>query len=97
MPGLDLAQPPPASFVRAGPDSQDWEKGDPVVATLREMTVRATNPPDPNGSGLWTDLAALVRRAQRGDRDAYGRLVEQFERTVHAVCLRRLGNPSEAA
>ena len=49
-------------------------------------------PPDPK----WIDLAALVRRAQRGDREAFGELVEQFERTVHAICLRRLGNPSEA-
>jgi RNA polymerase sigma-70 factor (ECF subfamily) len=44
----------------------------------------------------WTDLAELVTRAQRGDREAFGELVEQFERTVHAICLRRLGNPSEA-
>jgi RNA polymerase sigma-70 factor (ECF subfamily) len=32
-----------------------------------------------------------------GDRAAFGRLVEQFQRTVHAICLRRLGNASEAA
>jgi RNA polymerase sigma-70 factor (ECF subfamily) len=44
----------------------------------------------------WDDLALLVRRAQVGDREAFGRLVEQFQRTVHAICLRRLGNPSEA-
>ena len=67
-------------------------KGDPVLATL-EPPVREL---DPANAGKWTDLAALVRRAQRGDREAFGRLVEQFERTVHAVCLRRLGNPSEA-
>src|SRR5205085_9284285 len=42
------------------------------------------------------DLASLVRRAQACDRDAFGELVEQFQRTVHAICLRRLGNPSEA-
>ena len=41
-------------------------------------------------------MADLVRRAQRGDREAFGRLVEQFQRTVHAICLRRLSNPSEA-
>jgi RNA polymerase sigma-70 factor (ECF subfamily) len=65
-----------------------------VLATLElERPVRESNPA---GAGKWTDLAALVRRAQRGDRDAFGRLVEQFERTVYAVCLRRLGNPSEA-
>ena len=44
----------------------------------------------------WTELADLVVQAQEGDRAAFGELVRQFERTVHAICLRRLGNPSEA-
>lgn len=44
----------------------------------------------------WSDLSLLVLRAQGGDRAAFGDLVRQFERTVHAICLRRLGNPSEA-
>lgn len=44
----------------------------------------------------WSDLASTVVRAQTGDRAAFGSLVKQFERTVHAICLRRLGNPSEA-
>jgi len=44
----------------------------------------------------WTAVAELVVRAQEGDRDAFGRLVEQFEPTVHAIALRRLGNASEA-
>ena len=57
----------------------------------------ATLPTLPCSESKWNDLAILVRRAQRGDRDAFGRLVEQFERTVLAICLRRLGNPSEAA
>jgi RNA polymerase sigma-70 factor (ECF subfamily) len=59
----------------------------PVLATLREAPVRETG---------WMDLATLVERAQGGDREAFGRLVEQFERTVYAVCLGRLSNPSEA-
>ena len=41
-------------------------------------------------------MATLVRQAQAGDREALGRLIEQFQRTVHAIALRRLGNPSEA-
>ncbi len=58
-----------------------------MLATLRNVT---TNDPK------WDELAVLVVRAQDGDRQAFGELVEQFERTVHAICLRRLGNPSEA-
>ena len=38
----------------------------------------------------YSELAALVRQARDGDREAFGLLVEQFERTVHAICLRRL-------
>jgi len=44
----------------------------------------------------WTAVADLVLRAQEGDRDALGRLIEQFQPTVHAIALRRLGNASEA-
>ena len=62
-----------------------------VTATLtphsRRDALRETN---------WTATAALVERAQDGDRNAFGQLVEQFHRTVYAVCLGRLGNPSEA-
>jgi RNA polymerase sigma-70 factor, ECF subfamily len=47
-------------------------------------------------SDRWADLAILVRRAQRGDREAFGALVEQFQPTVHAIALRRLGNQSDA-
>jgi len=44
----------------------------------------------------WCEVAVLVRRSQDGDREAFGLLVEQFEPTVRAIALRRLGNPSEA-
>jgi RNA polymerase sigma-70 factor (ECF subfamily) len=47
-------------------------------------------------SKTWAELAIVVRRAQRGDRDAFGSLVEQFQPTVYAIALRRLGNPSDA-
>src|SRR5271165_3706257 len=47
-------------------------------------------------SRSWTEVAELVQRAQEGDRDAFGRLVEQFQPTVQAIALRRLGNASEA-
>jgi RNA polymerase sigma-70 factor (ECF subfamily) len=47
-------------------------------------------------SSRWADLAIAVRRAQMGDREAFGALVEQFQPTVYAIALRRLGNPTDA-
>jgi RNA polymerase sigma-70 factor (ECF subfamily) len=44
----------------------------------------------------WAQLAIVVRRAQRGNRAAFGSLVEQFHPTVYAIAMRRLGNPSDA-
>jgi RNA polymerase sigma-70 factor (ECF subfamily) len=44
----------------------------------------------------WAELAIVVRRAQGGDREAFGALVEQFQPTVYAIGLRRLGNHSDA-
>jgi RNA polymerase sigma-70 factor (ECF subfamily) len=58
-----------------------------VFATVREDRFQDTR---------WTSLAALVVRAQRGDREAFGLLAEQFQGTVYAVCLGRMGNPNEA-
>lgn len=43
-----------------------------------------------------TQLINLVQRAQRGDREAFGRLVVEFEPLVFAITLRRLRNRSEA-
>ena len=41
-------------------------------------------------------LAQLVRQAQTGDRQAFGDLVERYQRQVFATALRRLGNYAEA-
>jgi RNA polymerase sigma-70 factor, ECF subfamily len=40
--------------------------------------------------------ARLVSAAQQGDRDAFGRLFEQFQRVVYAIAFRRLGDHAEA-
>lgn len=40
--------------------------------------------------------ADLVRRAQAGDREAFGLLYVRFERPVFAVCWRRVRNHAEA-
>ncbi len=42
------------------------------------------------------ELVELVRAAQAGDRKAFGRLVERYERAVYGVVLRRLGDHAEA-
>ena len=44
----------------------------------------------------WNEITSLVERAQAGDRQAYGELVERFQPTVYAVALARLRNPAEA-
>jgi len=59
----------------------------PLFATMQEREEETQG---------WIEVAALVRQAQAGDRDAFGRLVEQFEPTVRAIALRRLGNVGEA-
>jgi RNA polymerase sigma-70 factor, ECF subfamily len=41
-------------------------------------------------------LIDAVRAAQRGDRQALGRLAQRYERAVYATALRRLGNHCEA-
>jgi RNA polymerase sigma-70 factor, ECF subfamily len=40
-------------------------------------------------------LTETVRAAQRGDRQAFGRLVESYEQAVYATVFRRLGNHAE--
>lgn len=60
----------------------------PTLRTDLDLTTHREAP--------WSATAALVERARDGDREAFGLLAEQFHRTVYAVCLARLGNPSEA-
>jgi RNA polymerase sigma-70 factor (ECF subfamily) len=40
--------------------------------------------------------AELVQSAQCGDREAFGELFRRYERTVHVIAVRRLGNVDEA-
>jgi len=42
------------------------------------------------------DLSDTVRNAQQGDRDAFGRLVEQYQNSVYNIAYRRLHNHAES-
>ena len=45
---------------------------------------------------LETSELELVLAAQQGDREAFGQLVERYERAVYATAFRRLNNHAEA-
>jgi RNA polymerase sigma-70 factor (ECF subfamily) len=44
----------------------------------------------------WTEVTELVRRAQAGDRPAFGELVTRFEGAVFAMALSRVRDAAEA-
>lgn len=45
----------------------------------------------------WIEVERLVRRAQAGDREAFGELIERFQGSVLAVARRRHRDPDEAS
>ena len=44
----------------------------------------------------WIEVEALIRRAQTGEREAFGELVTRFEGAVFAMALARVHDPLEA-
>src|SRR5271156_5607548 len=44
----------------------------------------------------WNEIIVLIARAQNGDRQAFGELVDRFHPAVYAVALARLRNANEA-
>jgi len=44
----------------------------------------------------WNEIAILVERAKKGDREAYGELVIRFQNSVYAMALSRVRDPLEA-
>lgn len=56
------------------------------MATVFEEETSTTN----------LELVGLVCAAQMGDREAFGELVQRFERTIYAIAFRRLSNHAEA-
>ncbi len=55
------------------------------MTTQYAATARTDNP-----------LAETVSAAQAGDRQAFGRLIENFQNAIYATAYRRLGNHAEA-
>ena len=47
-------------------------------------------------TGEQTPVAQLVRAVQRGRREAFGELIERYQRAAYAIVYRRLGNHAEA-
>ena len=43
-----------------------------------------------------TDIEGLVERAKRGDRQAFGSLVDEYKDKIHSYVSRMLGDPYEA-
>ncbi len=39
----------------------------------------------------------LVRATQKGDRDAFGRLVERYQRDIYRLCYRYVNDPQDAS
>jgi RNA polymerase sigma-70 factor (ECF subfamily) len=68
----------------------------PEVGKVGQVLITSTTRIGESLTRSWAELAVLVRRAQVGDREAFGKLVEQFQPTVHAIALRRLGNAADA-
>ncbi|MDZ4819267.1 MAG: sigma-70 family RNA polymerase sigma factor [Planctomycetota bacterium] len=57
-----------------------------MTLLIEEPSTFATN----------SEVCELVVLAQTGDRQAFGELVERFERTIYAIAFRRLNNHAEA-
>ena len=53
------------------------------------------SPQKPAAPGAATETQ-LIARAQKGDEEAFAALFEAHKRRVYSLCLRMLGNPTEA-
>jgi RNA polymerase sigma-70 factor (ECF subfamily) len=78
---------PVSSPENSRPSVLSWLflRGNEIMTTQYAATFKCDTP-----------LAQTVRAAQAGDRQAFGRLVEDFQRAVYAAAFRRLGNHAEA-
>ena len=52
--------------------------------------------PQPQSGSAQKSLDEVVRLAQQGDAEAFEAIYKQYSRRVYALCLRMLGDPTEA-
>ena len=67
-----------------------------IALALSPRMVQGALLRDAGGERAAESPGGLVRAAQRGDRDAFGRLYERFARYVSAILLARLGHGDAA-
>jgi RNA polymerase sigma-70 factor (ECF subfamily) len=72
--------------------------GERTMTVLEAIETEESQQPLELGQALPVEspVAAIVRRAQSGDRDALGQLIERYQAAVYSIALRRLGNHAEA-
>ncbi len=63
-----------------------------LVSPLVLAATRATRP----SSGMREDEREAVEACQRGEREAFDRLVERFQRDVYRLCYRYVNNHEDA-
>ena len=60
------------------------------------LPLRASGGPVRAGAGLREDDRAAIQACQRGEREAFDRLVERYQRDVYRLCFRYVNNHHDA-
>src|SRR5205809_57774 len=86
---------PDAAFggSRWSAPARPWPGGRPAAGGVR---LRQDGSEQGFRAMCWTEVTELVRRAQAGDRHAFGELVTRFQGAVFAMALARVRDAGEA-
>jgi RNA polymerase sigma-70 factor (TIGR02952 family) len=102
---LDAERPPAASHPKPSPrprptpypraSAEALPAGEPLDEESlpeEELAALVQVPPAPDGVDVWT----LVRQAQEGDAEAFGRLYDRYVTIVHRYAYHRVGDRATA-